>query len=86
MAVARRYWEMAGVGHKVCERLGNATESLNRLLLEEGPGSFDLAFIDADKRQYWRYYEQLLVGDRDCFKSLVPSQWTRPCTISIGAY
>lgn len=62
MAVARRYWETAGVRHKVFERLGSATESLSRLLIDEGPGSFDLAFIDADKRQYWRYYEQLLVG------------------------
>ena len=60
MSVARKYWELAGVSHKVTERLGGATESLERLIQEEGPGSFDLAFIDADKRSYWAYYEQLL--------------------------
>ena len=60
MAVARRYWESAGVRHKVVERLGSASESLEQLLAEHGPGSFDLAFIDADKRAYWAYYEQLL--------------------------
>ncbi|KAG1662959.1 hypothetical protein FOA52_006712 [Chlamydomonas sp. UWO 241] len=60
MGVARKYWAKAGVQHKVVERLGPALGSLERMLEEEGPDSFDVAFIDADKRAYWQYYELLL--------------------------
>jgi predicted O-methyltransferase YrrM len=45
---------------QVEERLGSAGDSLRRLLQELGAGSIDIAFIDADKRQYWAYFEQLL--------------------------
>ena len=41
-------------------RLGPATETLARLLATEGPGSQDLAFIDADKTGYDAYYEACL--------------------------
>ncbi|GBF94855.1 caffeoyl- O-methyltransferase [Raphidocelis subcapitata] len=60
MEVARRYWREAGVGHKVDSRLAPADESLAALLAEHGPGSFDFAFIDADKRAYPRYFEACL--------------------------
>ena len=40
--------------------MGSAGESLGRLIQELGAGSIDMAFIDADKRQYWTYFEQLL--------------------------
>ncbi len=42
MSVARRYWEKAGVKHKVVERLGSAQDTLLQLK-DEGP--FDIAFI-----------------------------------------
>ena len=51
---------MPGVSKQVEEKLGPAGESLGRLIKAEGPGSFDMAFIDADKRAYWTYFEQLL--------------------------
>ena len=59
-AVARRYWQEAGVADRIDLRLGPATETLAGLLQAEGPGSQDLAFIDADKSGYDAYYEACL--------------------------
>lgn len=60
MSVAQKYWEKAGVRHKVEERVGNAAESLRLLLQQLGPGSIDIGFIDADKRAYWEYHNLLM--------------------------
>ncbi|HJQ50826.1 MAG TPA: O-methyltransferase [Gaiellaceae bacterium] len=54
-AVARRYAEEAGVGDRIDFRVGPALETLATL-----DGSFDLAFIDADKEGYVDYYEAIL--------------------------
>lgn len=57
-AVARRYWEEAGVAGRVELRIGPAAETLDALLAEDA--AFDFAFIDADKAQYDLYYERVL--------------------------
>ena len=56
--IGRRYWEEAGVAHKIDLRLGPATETLDSLIAHKAV--FDLAFIDADKLNYGTYYEQVL--------------------------
>jgi len=58
-AIARRYWALAGVAEKIDLRLGPGIESLDALLPAE-EGSYDLAFIDADKENYDGYYERIL--------------------------
>ncbi len=57
-SVARRHWEAAGVADKVDLRLGPAVETLDALLTAGGEGTFDLAFIDADKDNYSNYWER----------------------------
>lgn len=59
-AVAGRYWRDAGIEHKVDLRIGPATDSLEQLVREGHRGSYDFAFIDADKVNYDVYYEQCL--------------------------
>lgn len=58
-AMARRYWQAAGISHKIDLYLAPATETLAALVGNEANhGAFDFAFIDADKANYATYYEQ----------------------------
>jgi predicted O-methyltransferase YrrM len=54
-SIGRRYWKKAGVERKIDLRIAPALETLGKL-----KGTFDFAFIDADKPNYWKYYERCL--------------------------
>lgn len=59
-AIARRYWQQAGVADKIDLRIAPAADTLAQLIEAGETSSFDFAFIDADKSGYPTYYEQAL--------------------------
>jgi caffeoyl-CoA O-methyltransferase len=59
-AIARRYWQKAGVTDKIDLRIAPALETLDQLVTAGQTNSFDFAFIDADKENYLNYYERAL--------------------------
>lgn len=56
--IARRYWQKAGVADRIDLHLDGGNAVIARSLAEAG--TFDLAFIDADKSGYDGYYEGAL--------------------------
>lgn len=59
LRVARKYFAKSEHGKKITIFEGPALKSLEQLT-----GPFDLAFIDADKRNYLKYYEAVLARMR----------------------
>jgi caffeoyl-CoA O-methyltransferase len=92
-SIARRYWARAGVDDKIELALGPAADTL--AALEPGP-QFDLAFIDADKPGYQRYYDEIvprlrpngliLVDNVLWHGQIVDADDTSPDTLALRAF
>ena len=57
---ARQLWRAAGVEDKIELRLAPALDTLDALIAAGNSGSFDFAFIDADKGNYANYYDRAM--------------------------
>jgi predicted O-methyltransferase YrrM len=58
-SIARKYWKLASVQHKISLRLAPALRTLDAMLARE-KGKYDFAFIDADKKNYQAYFERCM--------------------------
>lgn len=63
--IAKRYWQQAGLQNKIELKLAPALKTLDALIVQGHAASFDIAFIDADKENYKKYFDQ-------CFALLRP--------------
>jgi predicted O-methyltransferase YrrM len=57
-SIASKYWQEAGVNDKISLQIAPALATLDRLLANGEAGTFDFAFIDADKSNYAAYYDR----------------------------
>ncbi|KAA8516244.1 hypothetical protein F0562_019423 [Nyssa sinensis] len=60
LEVAKRYYDRAGVLHKVDVKHGLAADALKSMIQRGEVDSYDFAFVDAEKRMYQEYFELLL--------------------------
>ena len=59
--LAKKYWKLTELDKKISLTLGPAVDSLKKILEnKENVGTYDFAYVDADKPNYKNYYELML--------------------------
>ncbi|CAM9468449.1 unnamed protein product [Ectocarpus sp. 12 AP-2014] len=61
---ARGHFASSRDGNKIRLLLGQAMDTIDQLIDDEGTPQFNIIFIDADKKRYWDYFEKVLSGPR----------------------
>ncbi|MEC9330036.1 MAG: class I SAM-dependent methyltransferase, partial [Pseudomonadota bacterium] len=59
-SVGQKYWQEGGVSDRIDLKIGPAVDTLQALREGGEEGTYDFAFIDADKENYLNYYESVL--------------------------
>ena len=60
-AIGQEYWTRSGMADRIDLRIGTGVDVLDVLVAQGQAGTFDLAFIDANKDEYDTYFERALV-------------------------
>ena len=55
--IAKKFWTDAGVAEKIRLCIAPASQTLKKLIDAGEEGTFDFAFVDADKTGYEEYFE-----------------------------
>jgi len=94
--VGKQYWKEAGVAHKIDVRIAPAKDTLESLVAACEEGTYDFAFIDADKPSYIDYYELCLklvrvggviaVDNTVCGGKVIDESAQDPITIAIREF
>ena len=58
--MAESAWQEAGVGDRIELKVAPAVDTLEQLIKNDLNQTFDFAFVDADKRNYQKYFELCL--------------------------
>jgi caffeoyl-CoA O-methyltransferase len=61
LEIGEGYWQQAGVEDKIESVIKSGITLLDELIADGKTGSFDLAFVDADKKNNHEYYKKLLI-------------------------
>ena len=58
--VGLKHWRAAGIEDRIDLKIGPALDTLDTIISDEGAGGFDMAFIDANKKDYPDYFDKCL--------------------------
>ena len=92
--IGRPHWQAAGVAHKIDLRIAPALQTLDAQLAGGAAGTFDFAFVDADKTGYDAYVERclellrpggLMAIDNTLWSGAVARPATDPDTLALQA-